>query len=91
MPKNPELARCPRTGAHYKVAQQVPERVEEPCPAPPPPGPAWRVEATGEDRWRVSTGARVRLVSKQSGGALGAGTVVQISQFALLVTTNQAC
>lgn len=90
MPRNPELAKCPRIGASYTVYQdeRVPE--ERNCPEPSGGSAAWSVTDLGNDHWRVATGGSswvVRLISGQK-SSVGSTTA---SDFRYQISANQGC
>ena len=55
MPKNPELAKCPRVGRRYSVRESQPYTEEVRCPALPTSHGAWTVTRLRDDQWRLRT------------------------------------
>ena len=91
MPKNPELARCPRRGHRYNVSHSEPYQEQVACPHVPDSKGAWSVVKLGEDHWRISTGGRSWQVAKLSGSQTPPGNVVQLSSFRLSVVAEHGC
>ena len=89
MPRNPELAKCPRVGAPYTTWQTVTKPEVRECKSLPGPESGWNVQALPPDRWRVSRGASVWDVEKTSGRRVE--KAVTVSSFTFAITPHQNC
>jgi hypothetical protein len=97
MPRNPELARCPRAGHTYWTDEPVTEtesqKVTETLQCPTLPGAefGWSVVPAGDDTWRVSVNGSTWDVTKVDGGAVGVPGVVRVSKFTFTIKPHQNC
>ena len=89
MPRNPELAKCPRPGATYTRWESVRKSETRECPSLPDPSAGWNVREIGENRWRVSRGGSAWDVENRGGRAVD--QAVNISGFSLYITPHQKC
>jgi hypothetical protein len=97
MPRNPELADCPRVGAidwrdePVTVTEPVAVTETHTCSSLPGPEAGWSVTSTGNDTWRVSHGGSAWDVTKADGRADGVEGVVRVSEFAFKIKPHQDC
>lgn len=91
MPRNPELAKCPRVGATYHEWESVPVQEQRDCQPLPATTSGWSVQPTGSDRWRASYGGSTWNVEKLSGGSASQGDTIRVSSFTFSIVPNQDC
>jgi hypothetical protein len=91
MPRNPELAKCPRVGATYTTWEPVSKQETRTCDALPSPEYGWYVEEINNNRWRVSHSGSVWDVEKRDGGSASVGEFVTVSGFSFLIKPHQDC
>jgi hypothetical protein len=97
MPRNPELAKCPRVGHTYwtnePVTETEPQTVTETLRCPTLPGPefGWSVVQVSDDTWQVSVSGSTWDVTKVDGGAVGVPGVVRVSKFTFTIKPHQDC
>jgi hypothetical protein len=91
MPRNPELAKCPRAGATYPIWTSVTVRETRKCELLPPPESGWHVQGIGEDRWRVTQAGSTWDVQRLRGEAAKPGDHVEVSSFSLRIDAHQKC
>jgi hypothetical protein len=89
MPRNPELAKCPRAGARYTTWENVPRRETRECASLPGTESGWNVQEVARNRWRVSLGGSVWDVENKEGAAVEQG--VKVSTFLFAITPHQKC
>jgi len=88
---NPELAKCPRVGAVYRVPVMVPTTETVGCPPLTAPDSEWTVQKVGPNAWRLSQSGSAWDVTKIEGQSNSAGKTVRTSRFNFAVNSHQAC